>query len=68
MEAYLNDTVAKMRSELRRVLKESVVDYPGKPRDKWLFDWPSQVILVVNQIFWCQEVEEVSVACAWCPL
>ncbi len=42
------------------VSQESVVDYPSKPRDKWLFDWPSQVILVVNQIFWCQEVEQVS--------
>ncbi len=56
----MNDIIAKMRSELRLILKESVADYPGKPRDKWLFDWSSQMILVVNQIFWCQEVEQVS--------
>lgn len=48
-----------MRGELRSVLKASVAAYPGVPRDKWLFEWPSQVILVVNQIFWCQEVEQV---------
>lgn len=55
----MNDIIAKMRSELRGVLKASVAAYPGVPRDKWLFDWPSQIILVVNQIFWCQEVEQV---------
>ncbi|GBF96391.1 dynein heavy chain axonemal [Raphidocelis subcapitata] len=58
VESYLADVVARMRGELRSVLKASVAAYPGVPRDKWLFEWPSQVILVVNQIFWCQEVEQ----------
>jgi dynein heavy chain len=56
----MNDIVGKMRGELRNVLRDSVTDYTSKLRDKWLFDWPSQIILVVNQIFWCQEVEQVS--------
>jgi dynein heavy chain len=56
---YMNDIIVKMRSELRMILKKSVADYTTKPRDQWQFDWPSQVILVVNQIFWCQEVEQV---------
>jgi dynein heavy chain len=59
VEKYMNDIVSKMRGELRDVLRDSVTDYTAKPRDKWLFDWPSQIILVVNQIFWCQEVEQV---------
>lgn len=59
VESYMNDIISKMRGELRNVLKDSVAAYPGVPRDKWLFDWPSQIILVVNQIFWCQEVEQV---------
>lgn len=54
----MNDIISKMRNELRMILKASVEDYPTKPREKWLFDWPSQVILVVNQIFWCTEVEQ----------
>jgi hypothetical protein len=63
----MNDVITKMRGELRHVLKDSVAAYPGAPRDKWLFDWPSQVILVVNQIFWCQEVEQVGGrGCALC--
>lgn len=56
----MNDIVGKMRGELRDILRDSVTDYITKSRDKWLFDWPSQIILVVNQIFWCQEVEQVS--------
>lgn len=35
-----------MRSELRAILADSVRAYPAKPRDAWLFDWPSQIILV----------------------
>lgn len=68
VEEYLNDVITKMRNELRAVLKDSVAAYPTKPRDQWLFDWPSQVILVVNQIFWCQEVEQVRECvrvCSW---
>lgn len=55
----MTEIVTKMRSELRDILRDSVVDYTTKARDKWLFDWPSQIILVVNQVFWCQEVEQV---------
>lgn len=61
VEAYMNDIVSKMRAELRGVLKASVAAYPGAPRDRWLFEWPSQIVLVVNQIYWCQEVEQVGV-------
>lgn len=38
--------VDKMRSELRGILRDSVRDYPAKPRDKWMYDWPGQIILV----------------------
>ena len=58
VEEYMNDIVQKMREELRLVLKESLEAYSAKPRDEWLFDWPSQIILVVSQIFWVQEVEK----------
>lgn len=58
VEVYMNTIIKKMRDELRLVLSDSVKDYPAKPRHQWLFDWSSQMILVGNQIFWCQEVEE----------
>ncbi|MEW5298846.1 MAG: hypothetical protein WDW36_001923 [Sanguina aurantia] len=58
VEDYMNDIIRKMREELRLICKASVEDYSRKSRDQWLFDWSSQMILVVNQIFWCQEVEQ----------
>ena len=58
VEHYMTDIVNKMRAELREILSASVKDYAAKPRHEWLFDWSSQLILVVNQIYWCQEVEE----------
>ncbi|EFN60095.1 hypothetical protein CHLNCDRAFT_133411 [Chlorella variabilis] len=58
VEAYMGRVVDKMRAELRAVMGDSVRDYPAKPREKWMFDWPSQVALMVNQMYWCQEVEE----------
>lgn len=29
-----------------------VRDYPAKKRDKWMFDWPSQIILVRSGRAW----------------
>lgn len=48
VEQYMTDIIGKMRSELRNILKASVDDYPSKERSSWLFDWSSQIILVVN--------------------
>ena len=28
------------------ICRLQVQDYPAKKRDKWMFDWPSQIILV----------------------
>ena len=56
VEHYMNLTVAKMRSELKLVLEDTLKAYPAKPRAEWLLDWASQMILVVNQIFWTDEV------------
>lgn len=58
VEEYMNLIIRKMRDELRLLLSDATKAYPTKPRHEWLFDWSSQMILVVNQIFWCQETEE----------
>lgn len=58
VEEYMTVTINTMRSELLLVLGDSVKDYPKKAREKWLFDWTGQIILVVSQMYWCQEVEE----------
>ena len=46
VEGYMGLVVDKMRSELRAVMGDSVRNYPAKPRERWMFDWPSQIALV----------------------
>jgi dynein heavy chain len=58
VEEYLNLIVDKMRSELKLHCFDAMQAYGNpKPRHEWCFDWSSQLGLVVNQIYWCQEVE-----------
>ena len=59
VEDYMNLIIDKMRSELKLHCFDSMQAYNNpKPRHEWCFDWSSQLGLVVNQIYWCSEVEE----------
>ena len=54
----MNLIIDKMRSELKLHCFDAMQAYGNpKPRHEWCFDWSSQLGLVVNQIYWCQEVE-----------
>ena len=58
VEEYMNLIIDKMRSELKLHCFEAMQAYGNpKQRHEWCFDWSSQLGLVVNQIFWCSEVE-----------
>ena len=61
-----NGMVEKWLLEVEGAMKENVslqcykghADYAKKPRLDWLLDWPGQVVLGVDQIYWTREVEE----------
>ena len=58
VEEYMNLIIDKMRSELKLHCFDAMQAYGNpKQRHEWCFDWSSQLGLVVNQIYWCQEVE-----------
>jgi len=58
VEEYMNACIQKMRGELKINAHDALGAYANpKPRHEWLFDWSSQMILVVNQMYWCKEVE-----------
>jgi dynein heavy chain len=58
VEEYMNLIIDKMRSELKVNLYDSLKAYNNpKPRYEWQFEWTSQMILVVSQIYWCTETE-----------
>lgn len=46
-----------MRKSLKRITKDSLEQYTTTKRQKWVLDWPGQVVLAVNQIHWTVEVE-----------
>jgi dynein heavy chain, axonemal len=46
-----------MRS-LHTITSKSVKAYATMDREKWLLDWPGQVVLSVSQIYWTRSVDE----------
>ena len=48
-----------MKSSLKSVMGEAVESYAQVPRTDWVLDWPGQVVLATNMIYWTLEVTEV---------
>ena len=43
---------------LQDVTKESVAAYEEKPRDKWVLEWPGQVVIAASTIYWTKDVTD----------
>nr|XP_003217173.1 PREDICTED: LOW QUALITY PROTEIN: dynein heavy chain 17, axonemal [Anolis carolinensis] len=56
VEIWLNRLLERMQSTLRKEISDAVVTYEEKPREQWLFDYPAQIALTCNQIWWTTEV------------
>ena len=63
--ATANGAVEKWLVQVERVMQASIHEhvtkgmksYPETPREKWILDWPGQIVICVSQIFWTKEVE-----------
>ncbi|CAH8492971.1 unnamed protein product, partial [Dicrocoelium dendriticum] len=58
VEKWLLQVEDVMLSSLRKVIADSVYAYSETPREKWVLDWPGQVVLCVSCIYWTEEVQE----------
>jgi hypothetical protein len=47
-----------MRDSLRDLIKKSSADYSTENRKNWLFNWSSQIVLTLDQVFWTILVEQ----------
>jgi dynein heavy chain len=56
VEVWLNKLEQAIKTSLRHILSKAMHTYEEKPREKWLLDYPSQIVLVACQIYWTQEV------------
>ena len=48
-----------MKDSLKNVMAEAVKSYSGTKRVDWVLDWPGQVVLAGDLIYWTSEVTEV---------
>ena len=57
VEKWLLEVEKMMIESMRRVVEEAYIDYQKNSREKWVLQWPGQVVLNVSQVFWTTEVE-----------
>ncbi|KAG5443966.1 Dynein heavy chain 3, axonemal [Clonorchis sinensis] len=58
VEKWLLQVEDVMLSSLRKVISDSIYGYSATAREKWVLDWPGQVVICVSCIYWTEEVQE----------
>lgn len=48
-----------MKESLKKVMIDGMASYSKTSRVDWVLDWPGQVVLTVNLIYWTIQVTEV---------
>jgi dynein heavy chain len=59
VEKWLVQVEKAMLASMRLVSSQAFDAYRDTPREKWVLNWPGQVVLGVSSIFWTKEVEFV---------
>ncbi|KAG1666392.1 hypothetical protein FOA52_006501 [Chlamydomonas sp. UWO 241] len=57
VESWLTSVEASMRASVRALAKKGVKEYAQAERTEWVASNTAQLVIVVSNIFWCQEVE-----------
>jgi len=57
VEVWLLQLEQEMCKTLRACSKSAIQDFPTKDRQKWILDWPGQIVLATGSLFWTQQVE-----------
>jgi dynein heavy chain len=52
IEDWLGEVEVQMRDSLRDLVKRSGADYSDDTRKEWVFKWPAQIVLTMDQVFW----------------
>ena len=58
VERWLIDLEASMRESVKHVTKKSFDAYANTERSKWVIEWPGQVVICVDSLYWTGETEE----------
>ncbi|KAJ3098250.1 Dynein heavy chain 3, axonemal [Phlyctochytrium planicorne] len=58
VEKWLLQVEKVMQSSVHQQVSNALKAYAESPREKWVLEWPGQVVICVSQIFWTREVTE----------
>ncbi|KAI9331944.1 dynein heavy chain and region D6 of dynein motor-domain-containing protein [Obelidium mucronatum] len=58
VEKWLLQVEKVMQSSVHQQIQQGLKAYAETPREKWILEWPGQVVICVSQIFWTKEVTE----------
>ncbi|XP_048465622.1 dynein axonemal heavy chain 3 [Rhincodon typus] len=58
VEKWLLQVEEMMLSSIKHVIKEGISNYVQLPRNKWVLQWPGQVVISVSTVYWTSEVSE----------
>ena len=58
VEKWLLSVEKVMLKSVQSIIKSAYKAYTTTPREKWVLEWPGQVVICVSQIFWTLGVEE----------
>ena len=56
VECWMLEFEDVMKVSIREVTEKAVAEYATKPRERWILEWPGQVILAASQVHWTAEV------------
>ena len=63
VETWLLEIESVMRSSLRKTLNQTLVSVKGTKRDKWVNDFPGQLLITAGQTVWTTECEKGLAEC-----
>lgn len=58
VEKWLLQVEDVMLNSIKKEITKSVEAYKHTIRERWVLDWPGQVILATSSIYWTSEVAE----------
>jgi dynein heavy chain, axonemal len=58
VEKWLLQVEKVMQTSVHQQISNALKAYSEIPREKWIIEWPGQVVICVSQIFWTKEVTE----------
>lgn len=58
VEKWLLQVEDVMISSLRKVIMDANEAYTSTPRNRWVLEWPGQVVICSSSIYWTSEVTE----------